>query len=249
MFGDQVTLIALPLVAVLVLHAGAAQMGYLTAAGLAPNLLFALHAGAWVDRHGRRRRVMIAADLGRAALLAGIPLAYALGVLSLSQLFVVSFAVGTLSVLFSVSYSTLFVSLVPRAGYVEATSLLNGSRAFSSVAGPSVGGLLVQAVAAPFALAVDAVSFVVSALFLGGSRRWSRRRQTRPAASWCPAPSTFGALRWPEPLWAPRRPSTSSASSSWRCSCCSPRRPSACARAPSASYWAPAPRAVFWAPR
>ena len=87
--------------------------------------------------------------------------------MSLSQLFVVSFAVGTLSVLFSVSYSTLFVSLVPRAGYVEATSLLNGSRAFSSVAGPSVGGLLVQAMAAPFVLVVDAVSFVVSALFLG----------------------------------------------------------------------------------
>jgi len=166
LFGDQVTMIALPLVAVLVLHAGAAQMGYLTAAGLIPNLLFALHAGAWVDRHGRRRRVMIAADLGRAALLASIPLAYVLGLLSLPQLFVVAFGVGTLSVLFSVSYSTLFVSLVPKARYVEATSLLNGSRAFSFVAGPSVGGLLVQALAAPFALAVDAVSFLVSALFL-----------------------------------------------------------------------------------
>ena len=81
LFGDQVTMIALPLVAVLVLHAGAAQMGYLTAAGLIPNLLFALHAGAWVDRHGRRRRVMIAADIGRAALLASIPLAYVLGLL------------------------------------------------------------------------------------------------------------------------------------------------------------------------
>lgn len=166
LFGDQVTMIALPLVAVLVLHADAAQMGYLTAAGLAPNLLFALHAGAWVDRHGRRRRVMVAADWGRAILLASIPLAYALGVLSLSQLFVVAFVVGTLSVLFSVSYSTLFVSLVPKARYVEATSLLNGSRAFSFVAGPSVGGLLVQAVAAPLAVAVDAVSFVASALFL-----------------------------------------------------------------------------------
>jgi MFS family permease len=166
LFGDQVTLIALPLVAILVVHAGAAEMGYLTAAGLAPNLLFALHAGAWVDRHGHRRRVMIAADLGRAALLASIPLAYALGVLSLPQLFVVSPAVGALSVLFSVSYSTLFVSLVPKARYVEATSLLNGSRAFAFVAGPSVGGLLVQTFAAPFALAVDALSFVASAVLL-----------------------------------------------------------------------------------
>ena len=159
-------MIALPLVAVLVLHANAAQMGYLTAAGLAPNLLFALHAGAWVDRHGRRRRLMVAADWGRAIMLGSIPLAYAVGALALPQLFVVAFLVGSLSVLFMVSYSTLLVSLVPKEKYVEANSLLNGSRAFSFVAGPSVGGLLVQAVAAPFAVAVDAVSFVVSALFL-----------------------------------------------------------------------------------
>jgi MFS family permease len=78
LFGDQITLLALPLVAVLVLHAGAAQMGYLGAAGLLPNLLFAVHAGTWVDRHGHRRRGMIAADIGRAVLLATIPLAAAL---------------------------------------------------------------------------------------------------------------------------------------------------------------------------
>src|SRR2546426_1652518 len=77
LLGDQVSLIALPLVAVLVLHAGAAQMGYLTAVGVAPNLLFSLHAGARVDRRGRRRLTMIAADLGRAALLVTIPVAYA----------------------------------------------------------------------------------------------------------------------------------------------------------------------------
>ncbi len=167
LLGDQVTLLALPLVAVLVLHAGAAQMGYLTAAGLAPNLLFALHAGAWVDRRGRRRRVMIAADLGRTALLATIPLAYALGVLTLAQLYLVAFLAGTLSMLFSVSYATLFVAVVPRDRYVEGNALVHGARAFSFVAGPSLAGLLVQVLSAPAALVADAASFLWSALWLG----------------------------------------------------------------------------------
>ncbi len=164
--GDQITLIALPLVGVLVLHANAAQMGYLGAAALAPNLLVSLHAGAWVDRRGQRRRTMLAADLGRAALLISIAVAYAFGVLSIEQLYVVGFLVGTLSVLFFVSYSTLFVSLVPREDYLSATALLNGSRALSYVSGPSIGGLLVQILSAPVALLADAGSFLVSALSL-----------------------------------------------------------------------------------
>jgi MFS family permease len=168
--GDQVTLIALPLVGVLVLDANATQMGYLVAAELAPNLLFSLHAGAVVDRRGRRRQTMIATDVGRAALIASVPLAYAFDALSFPQLYVVGFLVGTLGVVFHVSYSTLFVSLVPRERYVEASSILNGSRAFSYVGGPSVGGVLVQILSAPVALVLDAVSYVVSAVFLGRLR-------------------------------------------------------------------------------
>jgi MFS family permease len=167
LLGDQISLLAIPLAAVLVLHADAAQMGYLTAAGLAPNLLFSLHAGAWVDRRGKRRRVMIGTDLGRAALIATIPIAYAFDVLTLTQLYVVSFLAGALTVLFFVSYNSLFVAIVPRERYVEGNSLLYGSRAFSFVAGPSLGGVLVQVLKAPFALVADAVSFLVSALFLG----------------------------------------------------------------------------------
>lgn len=161
--GDQITFIALPLVAVLVLDANAAQMGFLIAAELSPNLLFSLHAGALVDRRGRRRRTMIGADLGRAGLLASIPFSYALGVLTLGQLYVVAFLFGTLSVLFFVSHSTLFVSLVPRERYVQASSLLNGSRALSFVAGPSLGGVLVQVLSAPVALVADALSYLASA--------------------------------------------------------------------------------------
>jgi MFS family permease len=167
LFGDQVSLIAVPLVAVLVLEANASQMGYLIAAELIPNLLFALHAGAWVDRRGRRRQTMIATDLGRAAAIATIPLAYGLDALTIEQLYVVAFLVGSLSVLFQVSYASLFVSIVPREEYVSANSLLAGSRAFSFVAGPSIGGVLVQVLKAPFALLVDAVSYLFSAFYLG----------------------------------------------------------------------------------
>ena len=166
LIGDQVSLVALPLVAVIELDAGAAQMGYLTAAALVPSLLFSLPAGALVDRRGHRRQVMIAADVGRALLLALVPLAAALGALSLSSLYVIAFLTGALGVLFMVSYNALFVALVPRDDYVGAMSLLNGSRALSGVVGPSLGGILVQALTAPVAVAVDAVSYVASALFL-----------------------------------------------------------------------------------
>jgi len=164
--GDQVSLIALPLVGVLVLHATPAEMGYLTTAALLPNLIFSLHAGALVDRRGRRRQTMIAADLARAGLLATIPIAYAFDALTFAQLYAVGFLVGVASVMFNVSSSTLFISLVPREHFVEANSLENGSRAASYVGGPSLGGLVVQVLSAPAVLAVDAVSFVASALSL-----------------------------------------------------------------------------------
>jgi MFS family permease len=164
--GDQVTLIALPLVAVLALDATPAQMGYLVAAELAPNLLFSLHAGAWADRRGRKRQLMIATDLGRALLIGSLPAAYAFDALTFGHMLVVAFLMGSLSVLFNVSYSSLFVALLPRERFVEGSSIVHGSRALSYVAGPSIGGALVQAVSAPATLVVDACSYVVSALFL-----------------------------------------------------------------------------------
>ena len=170
LFGDQVSLLALPLVAVLTLDADASQMGYLTAFALAPNLLFALHAGAWVDRRGKRRRSMIVAEIGRALLLFTVPLAYALDALTLEQLYGVAFLTGVLTVLFGVSNASLFVAIVPRERFVEASSLLNGSRAFSFVAGPTVSGFLVQALTAPGALLVDAFSFLGSGALLARIR-------------------------------------------------------------------------------
>ena len=166
MFGDQISSVALPLTAVLVLRSDAAEMGFLTALTWLPSLLFALHAGAWLDRRGQRRKAMILADLGRAAALATIPVCYALHALTLAQMYAVTFVAGTLSVVFTVADGTLFVSIVPSDSYVDGQSLIYGSRAFSFMGGPSVGGLLVEALTAPFAVVADAVSFLGSALQL-----------------------------------------------------------------------------------
>ena len=166
LFGDEISALALPLFAVLGLHAGPAEMGYLIAAALIPNLLFSVLAGAWIDRYPHKRRIMIIADVGRALLLTAVPVAFLLDVLTLEQLYVVAFLSGTLAVLFGVSNSTLFVSLVPKKDYMEANTLLNGSRATSFVAGPSTAGILVQTLTAPVALLADAVSYLVSAVLL-----------------------------------------------------------------------------------
>jgi MFS family permease len=167
LFGDQVSLVAVPLLAALELDADAAQMGFLTAAALAPNLFFSLHLGAWTDRRSCRRELLIAADLGRALLLLTIPVAWLLGFLSLAQLYFVAFLAGSLSVLFSVAYDVVFVSLLERERYIEGNSLLHASRAASFIGGASVGGLLVQWFTAPFALLLDACSYLASAFFVG----------------------------------------------------------------------------------
>jgi MFS family permease len=184
MLGDQISGIALPLVGVITLHASPAQMGVLTALVWAPNLVLAIHAGALADRWGRRRRVMMVGDIGRGLLLASVPAAAALGALSMTQLYLVAFAAGSLSVFFQVSDSTLFVCVVERDDYLDANSLVYGSRAASFMAGPSLGGILTQAVSAPAALLVDAVSFLASAGFL------SRISPTEPA----PQPAEPGHL-------------------------------------------------------
>ncbi|OJU84318.1 MAG: hypothetical protein BGO11_16785, partial [Solirubrobacterales bacterium 70-9] len=166
LFGDQIALLAIPLLAVLTLNADAEQMGLLGAVELAPNLFFAFAFGAWADRRASRRAILIGADLGRAALLLGIPLASLLGVLTMPILYVAAFLTGTLGTLFMVSEQTVFTSLVKPAEYVEANSLLIGSRSVSIVGGKTLGGLLVAALTAPVAIAVDALTFLLSALFV-----------------------------------------------------------------------------------
>ena len=160
-------------------------MGALLTVALIPNLIFSLHAGVWVDRRGRRRQVMLATDVGRGVLIATVPVAYAFGHLTWAQLYVVAFLSGTLSVFFFVAYGAFFQVVVPREDYVAANSLIHGSRAFSFLAGTSLGGVLVQLLRGPYALALDAVSYIWSAFFLGriDARGAARRaaRVRRPA--------------------------------------------------------------------
>jgi MFS family permease len=165
-FGDQVTLLAVPIVAVLALHAEAAQMGLLTAVGLLPHLLFSLPAGVWLDRVQRKRRLMILADLARALVIVSVPVAYALGLLTIAQLFVVTFLAGSLAVAFDIAWNTLFVAVAERDEYVQANSLLNGSRSLAYVGGPSIGGGLIQLFGGAYAMLADALSFLASAFFL-----------------------------------------------------------------------------------
>jgi MFS family permease len=165
--GDQITLIALPLTAVLALDASAAQMGALTTVALLPNLIFSLHAGSWVDRRGGRRQVMLWTDVLRGLLIASVPIAYAVGHLTWAQLYAVAFGTGTLAVFFYVAYGGFFQTIVRREDYVTANSLTHGSRAFSFLVGTSLGGALVQLLRGPYALAIDAVSYFWSAFFLG----------------------------------------------------------------------------------
>ncbi len=170
LFGDQITMLAVPLLALLAVGAGPAEMGYLTAASLLPNLFFSLPAGAWVDRYPRRRQVMIIADLGRAGLLLAVPLLWWADALNLLLLCAVAFLIGVLSVFFEVAHISLFAALVQRPDYVDANSLVNGSRAMSHVAGPSIGGVLVQVLTAPVALVSGVLTYLTSAVFLARTR-------------------------------------------------------------------------------
>jgi len=164
--GDEVTFLALPVFAALTLGATPAQMGYLTAAALLPHLLFSLVAGHLVGRYRHKRRVMIAADLGRAVLLAVIPVLWWAEVLTIQQLWLIAAGTGTCAVLFDVAHSSVFASIVDRPDYVRAHTLVNGSRAAAGVAGPSAGGLLVQVLTAPVALLADVVSYLASAFLM-----------------------------------------------------------------------------------
>ena len=142
--GSQVSLLAIPLLAVRTLHATTFEMGLLTAASTAAFLVVGLPAGVWVDRM-RKRRVMIGADLGRMLALGSIPIAYAVGGLTLAQLFVVTLASGILTVFFDVAYQSYLPTLVGREHLVEGNAKLTGSAQVAAVAGPSVAGGLVQA--------------------------------------------------------------------------------------------------------
>jgi MFS family permease len=169
-FGSAITGLALPLVAIIVLHASAFEVAALGVIEFAPFILFTLPAGVWVDRL-RRRPILIVGDLGRALLLVSVPIAYAADVLTIWQLYAVGFLTGILTVFFDVAYQSYLPSLVERAQLVEGNSKLEISRSGAQIGGPGLAGLLIGALTAPYAVLLDAASFVGSALLVFGIRR------------------------------------------------------------------------------
>ncbi|MDP9482556.1 MAG: MFS transporter [Chloroflexota bacterium] len=170
LFGSLVTRTALPFAAILALGAGPIEIAFLRALELLPGLMLGLFAGAWVDRL-RRRPIMIVADIGRAALLGSIPIAAVLNVLGMGQLYLVAFLAASLTTFFDVADRAYLPTVIERDQIVPANSALTASASVAEFSAFGVSGFLIQLFSAPLAIAIDAVSFLVSALFLGTIRR------------------------------------------------------------------------------
>jgi MFS family permease len=160
--GSEITVLALPLTAVLLLGAGATETGLLVAARNVP-VFGALFIGVWVDRH-RRKPMLVWGSVASAIAIGSVPLAAAIGAITLWQLYAVAFVGGGVTILTQTARTAFLPSLVGRPLLVAANSRLQAADAVAQVAGPSLGGALVQAVTAPVAMAIDAVTFVVSAV-------------------------------------------------------------------------------------
>jgi len=165
-FGDRITELALPLIAVTMLNATPAEVGLLPAAVWLPNLL-SLVIGSWVEQRPDKRPLMVAADLFRLVVLLSLPLAFWFGALTLTQLYVIALLCGAARATFDTACAAFFVRLVPMEDYLEANSKLAGTRSLSYMAGPAVGGILVQVLTAPIAILGDALTFVLSAIQIG----------------------------------------------------------------------------------
>jgi predicted MFS family arabinose efflux permease len=169
MLGSFITRTALPFAAILVLGAGAGEVAIIRSAELVAGLTVGLVAGAWVDRL-RRRPILVCADLGRAVLLGSIPIAFALGSLTLAHLVVVAFGAAILTTFFHTAERAFLPTVIGRERLVEANATLTGSSSAAEFVGFGAGGWLIQVLSAPFAIAIDAASFVVSAVLLRGIR-------------------------------------------------------------------------------
>ena len=164
-FGSQVSQLAIPLVAIVFLGSSAFEVALLATMEFLPFVLFALPTGVWIDRL-RRRPVLIAADAGRAALLATIPVAYALGILTIWQLYIVGFLVGVLTVFFDIAYQAYLPSLVDRDRILDGNAKLETTRSIAQTAGPAIAGWLIGVMTAPIAILANSVTFVASGIAL-----------------------------------------------------------------------------------
>jgi MFS family permease len=163
--GSQVSQLAIPWLAAVDLHASPLAFSLLGVLGFLPFILFALPAGVWVDRL-RRRQILIVGDGARAVLLALIPVLWFAGVLQIWHLLVLEFVIGIFTVLFDVAYQSYLPALIEREHLVDGNSKLQVTVGIAQVGGPSLAGGLIGAVTAPYAIFVDALSFVISSLFM-----------------------------------------------------------------------------------
>jgi MFS family permease len=178
-FGSTISQLALPLVAILIMHASTFEVGLLVTFQMAAFLVVGLPAGAWVDRM-RFRTVLIVNDVIRAAALASVPVAHWLGVLGIGQLYAVALLTGVCTVFFDVAYQSYLPQLIHREQLVDANAKLQASESVSQIGGPSVGGLLIQLLTAPYAVLLDAVSFLWSASWVAAIDARPPKPQRRP---------------------------------------------------------------------
>ena len=180
-FGSQITLLAVPTVAILILHAGPFQVGMLSALEFLAFPTLGLVAGVYADRL-RRRPIMIVCDIGRLLALGSIPIAFLFGRLTLEQLYAVALFTGIFTVFFDVAYQSYLPVLVERPNLIEGNTKLEVTRSASQIAGPAVAGFLIQFIGGARAVAIDAVSFLVSALALALIRKPELEPQPGTAA-------------------------------------------------------------------
>ena len=167
--GSRITRTALPILAVLTIGATVEQVAILSALALAPGVIVGLAMGGRVDRRAKRP-MLIGADLFRAALLLTVPLTAWLGWLSMGQLYAVAALTGAATTLFQIADKAYLPALIGRSRLVEGNAKLEATDAIAEITGPGLGGLLIQAITAPLAIAFDALSFLISAVLLGAIR-------------------------------------------------------------------------------
>jgi MFS family permease len=190
-FGNTFTQTALPVIAVLTFHATTLALGILNAVAFSPYLVLGLFVGVWADRY-RRRRIMIACNLGRMLTLATIPIAYLLGIFSFVQIFVVALIQGVLSVFFDAAYQAYLPNLVGRKDLIEGNQKLQLSASGAQVSGPGIAGLVYNAIGGALTIAFDALGYFASSLSLLSIRK---REEKKTRGLQDPSPDFFGEMR------------------------------------------------------
>ncbi|MEO7664521.1 MAG: MFS transporter [Candidatus Limnocylindrales bacterium] len=181
-YGTQVSILAIPLVAALILRVSPFEFGLLSTLEFVPFLLVSLPAGVWIDRV-RRRPILVTADVVRCLALLSIPLAVVLDRLTIGQLYAVVFLNGGLSVFFDVAAQSYLPTILERDQLVDGNAKLELSRRTAQRLGPGIAGVLIGVVSAPFAVIADAASYLVSALFLSRIREREATVASEPGAS------------------------------------------------------------------